>query len=65
MKVKDIAKHMRGYGPTIMRIRVYECDYDDFRLIYEGRPYEVSEEIADRKVRGFIAKGVNLLEIDV
>lgn len=64
MKVKDIAKHMNDYG-TRPRIQVYEKRYDYSRLIYEGSPYKVSEEIAAKKINSFTVRGAGFIEINV
>ena len=64
MKVKDIAKHMNNYG-TNPRIEVHENNHDYFRIIYEGSPYNVSEEIAAKKINSFTVRGVGFIEIYV
>lgn len=62
MKIKDIARHMndRGMKP---RIEVYECHHDYSRLIYEGSPYKVSEELEAKKVNSFTVRGAGFIEI--
>ena len=64
MKIKDIAKHMNDHG-TRPRIQVYESRYDYSRLIYEGSPYKVSEEIAAKKINSFTVRGAGFIEINV
>ena len=62
MKVKEFIKHMNDQG-TNPRIKVYETHFDYNLLIYEGRPYEIREEIADKNVNGFTVRGVGFVEM--
>ena len=63
MKVKDIANHMNDYG-TRPRIQVYERHHDYSRLVYEGSPYKISEEIGSLKVNSFTVRGAGFIEIN-
>lgn len=64
MKIKDITRHMNDHG-TRPRIKVFEHKNDYARLIYEGSPYEVSEELEAKKVNSFTVWGPGYMEINV
>lgn len=63
MKIKAFINKMNDSG-TKPRVKVWRYDREiDCRiLIYEGRAYEIPDEIADMKLNSFTVSGVGFVE---
>ena len=62
MKISALTKIMNDYG-TKPKIRVLKHCNSNTVIVYEGRPDNISIEIANMKVNSFTVLGVGYIEI--